>query len=70
MYALCGLVFNAAFLERDGLIGGDGNHFIDVVCRASAAQVVDRTCNALKNGADGLCMSQALDELVGTSTLA
>ena len=42
----------------------DGNHLVDVVNRASAAEVVDRTGDTLEDRTDGICISKPLNELV------
>ena len=48
-----------------GLAGGDGDHLVDVVDGAAAAEVVDRAGDALEDGAYGLGLTDPLDDLLG-----
>jgi hypothetical protein len=46
------------------LAGCDGNHLVDVVNRASAAQVVHRASDTLEDRADSVGTAKTLNELV------
>ena len=46
------------------LASSDGNHVVDVVNAAAAAEVVYGARNTLKDGADGRCSAETLHELV------
>ena len=52
------------FACGNSLIGCYGNHFINIVNRASATQVVNRAGNALKNGSDSLGIAETLHKFV------
>ena len=48
----------------DSLVCSDGNHHVYILYRASAREVVYRTCDTLEYGTDSLGMTKTLNELV------
>ena len=46
----------------------DGNHLVDVVYRATAAEVVHWLCDTLEDRTDSVCISKSLNELIGDVT--
>ena len=55
-------------LRVHGLASCDCNHLVDVVYRATAAEVVNWLCDTLEDRADRICISKSLNELVGDVT--
>ena len=53
------------FFCRNSLVGRDGYHGVNVLNGASSGKVVDRTCYALEDRADGFGMSQTLYQFIG-----
>ena len=51
-------------LEADGLVAGDDDGLVDVVGRASAGEVVDRSGETLEHGTYGLDAAETLHEFV------
>ena len=46
----------------------DCHHLVDVVYRAAAAKVVDRTGDTLEDWSDSVCVTESLNELVADVT--
>ena len=46
------------------LNGGNGNHTYDIVSRTTTGKIIDRTCDALKEGTVSLGATEALYELI------
>ena len=57
-------MFNVLLFGVHGLTRGDGYHVVDVVDRATAREVVDRTCDTLQNRTDGDGITQTLNHLI------
>lgn len=57
-------IFINRVLNIHSLTCRDGYHLVDVVNGATAAQVVDRTCNTLKDWTYGISIAESLNELV------
>ena len=43
----------------------DGHHFINIIYRTAAAEVVHGACDTLKDRANGIGIAQSLNQLVG-----
>ena len=61
-------MFCSRLLRVHCLASCDCYHLVDVVYRAAAAEVVNRTCNTLEDRSDSVCVTKSLNELVADVT--